>query len=123
MAFENLQNEQYTSLTTFRKNGNAVPTPVWFAQEDDKLYVMTLDNSGKIKRLRHTSKVTVAPCTARGSVTGDTVDGVARIIEDEGEAKHADQALSRKYGLFKAFFTFIQRFMQGNYIYVEIKPD
>lgn len=122
MAFDNLQREQYISLTTFRKSGTPVATPVWFAQEDDKLYVMTLSTSGKIKRLRHTSRVTLAPCTARGEVTGDSSEGNAHILTEEVQAQQADKALSRKYGLFKSFFMFIQRFRSDNYIYIEIHP-
>jgi uncharacterized protein len=55
--FPNLHGHQFMSVTTFRKSGQPVPTPVWFAQVEDKLYVMTQANAGKVKRIGHTARV------------------------------------------------------------------
>ena len=63
------------SLISFRKNGTAVPTPVWFSEKDDKLYVMTRSDSGKYKRIRNNPQVRIAPCTMRGKITGPEVAG------------------------------------------------
>ena len=60
-----IQGQKYISLTTFRKTGAALSTPVWFGKEDGKLYVMTLSKMGKTKRIRNNSQVKVAPCTMR----------------------------------------------------------
>src|SRR6185437_15591046 len=79
-ALTPLEGAHYISLTTFRKNDVAVATPVWFAAHDATLYVYTGAETGKVKRLRHTARVTLAPCTMRGEETGPTIIGNARII-------------------------------------------
>jgi PPOX class probable F420-dependent enzyme len=73
----------YISLTTFRKNGDPVATPVWVVREGDSLFVITEDNSGKIKRLRNNPAVLLAPCDVRGRVEGDTVSGIAHLAAPE----------------------------------------
>jgi hypothetical protein len=89
---------KYICLTTFRKNGLGVNTPVWFAEQGDKLYVKTRNDSGKYKRIRNNSSVRVAPCTMRGKITGPEFPARARILQPE-EWKPAQQALNRKYWL------------------------
>jgi PPOX class probable F420-dependent enzyme len=81
--------QKYISLTTFRMSGVAVPTPVWFAERNQRLYVMTRSDSGKYKRIRNNGAVKVAPCTARGKVTGPEFPARARILpmEEWGAAK------------------------------------
>ena len=99
-ALQRLRGESYISLATYRRNGQAVHTPVWFAEHDGKLYVMTRDDSWKYKRLRNNPRVQVAPCTARGRVTGPAADGAARVLPNEEEAP-AREALARKYWLLR----------------------
>ena len=65
-----VKGHKYLSLTTFRKSGKPVATPVWFVEKEGQICVWTQSNSGKMKRLRHNSKVMVAPCTMRGKVIG-----------------------------------------------------
>jgi hypothetical protein len=88
--------QKYISLTTFRKTGVAVATPVWFGEEDGKLYVMTRHDMGKAKRIRNNPSVKVAPCTIRGKVTGPEFAATARILSAE-EHKRARQTINRKY--------------------------
>ena len=88
----------YVSLTTFRRTGAPVATPVWAAPEGDTLVVWTRADSGKVKRLRHTARVTVAPCDFRGRVEGPTVDGIAEFVPHESWPQ-ALAALRRTYGL------------------------
>ena len=88
--------QKYISLTTVRKNGTKVATPVWFGEDNDKLYVMTRSTMGKVKRIRNNPLVEVAPCTMRGKVTGDKLFAHARILPPE-EHVHARQAINRKY--------------------------
>ena len=90
--------QNYVSLTTFRKNGQGVPTPVWFGEENDKLYVMTRGTMGKTKRIRNNPKVKVAPCTIRGKVTGPEFNAVARILP-AGDGPAARKTINRKYFL------------------------
>ena len=91
-----LRGQKYISLTTFRKTGAAVATPVWFGEEDGKLYVMTLSKMGKTKRIRNNSQVRVAPCTIRGKVTGPEFAASARLLPTEGFAR-ARKTITRKY--------------------------
>ena len=97
-AVQKLANESYVNLATFRRNGAAVETPVWFAILDGKLYVVTDGTSSKVKRIRATKKVRVAPCNAWGGVTGDWVDGTGRTLADKKLIERAHAALQEKYG-------------------------
>jgi uncharacterized protein len=92
-----LPSTTYVSLTTFRRTGVPVSTPVWAAPVGDTLVVWTRTDSGKVKRLQHTSRVTVAPCDFRGRVQGPAVDGVAGFV-DHAEWPGALAALRRAYG-------------------------
>jgi PPOX class probable F420-dependent enzyme len=85
-------------LTTFRKSGAAVATLVWFAEEGGRLYVTTALNSGKVKRLRHTPTVRVAPRSPWGPIRGPEAEAVARVLAVEEHA-HALAALRRKIQL------------------------
>jgi uncharacterized protein len=88
----------YVSLTTFRRTGVPVSNPVWAAPEGDTLVVWTRADSGKVKRLRHTSRVTVAQCDVRGRTKGPAFEGVAEFVPDAGRPE-AIAALRRAYGL------------------------
>ena len=96
---QTLVNERYLSLATFRRNGRSVPTPVWFACADGKLYVFTAGGSGKVRRLRNSSRAQVAPCDGRGRIHGEWIDAVARIVDDPRATERAYAALRAKYGL------------------------
>jgi PPOX class probable F420-dependent enzyme len=91
-----IHGQRYISLGTFRKNGTKIATPVWFGEDGDKLYVMTRSDTGKMKRVRNNPRVTVAPCTIRGKLTGTEVPALARILPPE-EHVHAHQTINRKY--------------------------
>ena len=93
-----IHGQNYISLTTFRKTGAKVATPVWFGADGDKLYVMTLSKMGKTKRIRNNPQVTVAPCTVRGKVIGPEYPALARILPPE-ENDRARQTVNRKYWL------------------------
>jgi PPOX class probable F420-dependent enzyme len=95
-----LQGQKYVSLATFRRSGQEVRTPVWFAEQAGKLYVMTRSDSGKYKRIRNNPQVRIAPCTVRGKATGGWIDGQASILSPEAESI-ARQALARKYFLMR----------------------
>jgi uncharacterized protein len=122
LPFPNLQGQQYASLVTFRKSGEGVPTPVWFAQEGNKLYVVTLANAGKAKRIRNNPKVTLAPCTASGKVTGSSIEATARVLSD-AEGEHANKVLEKKYGLIYAGFRFMWRIRNQQPAFIEISSS
>lgn len=97
MMSEELRRGRYVSLTTFRKNGTGVATPVWYAVEGDELYAWTRSDSWKVKRLRNDPRVVVAVCDLRGNVPEDAVriEGTARLLEEE--LRRVRKLLSRKY--------------------------
>ena len=83
------------SLTTFKRNGTAVSTPVWVVSDDGKrLLVWTGGGTWKAKRIRRDPRVLVAPCTFRGRERGPRVKGTARILE----GYDAKPLIRRKYG-------------------------
>jgi len=102
-TFAGLQNQQFMNLTTYRRSGEAMVTPVWFAQDGDTLYVMTTATAGKVKRLRNNPRVQVGPSDRAGKPLGPVVVAQGRVLEGE-EAKKADALLSKKYGLMKKMF-------------------
>jgi len=91
-----IRGQKYIALTTFRKTGAGVATPVWFGEEDGKLYVMTRSDMGKTKRIRNNPQVKVAPCTIRGRVTGPEFAATARLLAPE-DFPRARKAIKRKY--------------------------
>ena len=93
-----MDDHRYLCLATVRRNGVEVKTPVWFAAADEKLYVFSAGEAGKVKRLRHSPRVRVAPCDARGRVQGAWQDGTGRIVTDAGVIERAQAALRAKYG-------------------------
>src|SRR5215467_4515 len=98
-----LQGQRYISLTSFRKNGVPVTTPVWFGEKGGKLYVFSNPKAGKVKRIRNNSLVLLAPCTMRGRITGPELRGKARILPEE-DWPRARKTLEVKYWLMRVPF-------------------
>jgi uncharacterized protein len=101
-----LDRHRYVSLATFRTSGAEVRTPVWFTAVGDKLYVFTAGQSGKVKRLRRSSRARVAPCDARGNVHGAWREATARLVAPPADA---ERALRAKYGLRKRLLDLFSR--------------
>lgn len=95
---ERLAGGKYLSLTTFKKDGAAVATPVWMARDGGQLVVITDASSGKAKRLRNDGTVRLAPCDMRGKVTGPGCEGRATLV-DGADTAHITALIKRKYGL------------------------
>ena len=93
--------QPYVSLTTFRRTGQPVATPVWIARDGDELVVITVDGVGKTKRLAHTSRVELRPCDVRGTVPdgAPTHHGTARVVRATEEVAAVKQAIGAKYRL------------------------
>ena len=96
MTPEDFAGASYVSLTTFRKDGTGVSTPVWFAVDGGELFIWTLSDSWKVKRLRNNSRVVVTVCDARGRIADGAVsaEGTARLLDETGAIR---KLLSRKY--------------------------
>lgn len=103
---------QYIALETYKKNGEAVKTPVWVTQEAGKLYVITEGHSWKVKRIRNTPRVRIAQSDARGKVQGDWVEATARVLEDTTAVNQQGKRLAAKYGLFYHLFMLFMRLTQ-----------
>jgi hypothetical protein len=103
-GFGALTGQQFMSLTTFRKDGRGVPTAVWFAEINNVLYFQTQPTTGKVKRLRNSSRVTVAPCTRSGEVLGPVADATARELKTPAEIAIAETALANKYKMMRVMF-------------------
>lgn len=105
MSAHELADVQYVALTTFRRDGTAVATPVWIAalEADDgpELVAITLADTWKVTRVRRDSRVQVQECDVRGRVRpgAPTYEGVARVVDDAGELARVRSAMSRKYPL------------------------
>ena len=128
-TFPNLGREQFIALTTFRKTGQAVTTPVWFAERLGTIYVAVHADTGKLKRLRRSGRVTLAPCTYSGKVIGAVSAGKARILTEPEECTAALTALARKYGFMRPLLYFVmnaQRLLQRKArvedVYIAIEP-
>ncbi|MFD8479998.1 PPOX class F420-dependent oxidoreductase [Kitasatospora sp. NPDC059673] len=88
----------YLLITSYRKDGTAVPTPVWMVRDGDTLGVWTAADSWKVKRIRRRADVLVGPCDLRGNPTGESVPATATIA-DPATAERYRKLLARKYRL------------------------
>ena len=97
-TLEHLGTEKYVLLTTFRKDGRAVSTPLWVVPDAAGIAVWTPTDTGKVKRIRNSGRVTVAPCDMRGKPLGEAIEAQAR-IGDAADADRVRGALGKKYGV------------------------
>ena len=87
---------KYVSITSYRRNGAGVSTPVWFVSEGDRLLVMTETGSGKVKRIGRNPFVTVASCSARGRLRGRPSPAIAELLPAT-EVERVKRLMGRKY--------------------------
>lgn len=122
-GFPSLRGHKYCLLSTFRKTGEAVPTPVWFGLADGKVYIRSEAAVGKVKRIRREPRVHIAPCTFRGKPLGPSIEGRARILEPD-ESEHAERAITANYGLQRRLYEgTVSRFLYSELLYIEIAPE
>ncbi|GGC56949.1 PPOX class F420-dependent oxidoreductase [Hoyosella rhizosphaerae] len=96
-TFDELASAKYVLLTTFRKDSTPVPTPLWVAAEDNRLFVWTETNSYKVKRIKRDPRVTIAVCGKRGQPDGETVRASAEVLGEEG-TNYVRGLIAKKYG-------------------------
>lgn len=109
-----LATAKYASLTTFRRTGVAVSTPVWIAPAVDRsgrLAVITVDDTGKTKRLAHTERVELRACDMRGRVSEDapTYAGTAHVVRDADGIAAVRAAVVAKYGIPARFSDLVEK--------------
>jgi hypothetical protein len=114
--------QKYLNVETYRKTGVAVATPVWFAEDDGRLYIYSLANAGKVKRIRNNPNVRVTPCDFRGKPTGVWVEARARIV-DQAEARRGHRLLDAKYGLMKRAGNLFSKLMKRERVVIAIELD
>jgi len=89
---------KYILLTTFRRDGRAVGTPVWVVRDGDALGLWTVTDSGKVKRVRNSGRVTVTACDVRGRPSGEAVSGHAELLDAAG-TERLRGLIRRKFGV------------------------
>jgi PPOX class probable F420-dependent enzyme len=118
---DQLDRQQYINIETFRKSGLGVKTPVWFVQDGDTVFVRTVDNSGKVKRIRNNEQVNIAPCKMDGTLLGNWAPAIAREVLDGTTGKKVDNLLDKKYGLMKKMFALASAMQGRKYTVLEVK--
>ena len=125
-VFSAFERGKYLNLESFRKSGQGVQTPVWFAGDPPSgtpqtIYVYSTADSGKAKRIRRDSRVRIAPCNVRGKLLGDWIEARAEIVEGE-EAARGIRLLNAKYAPWKQLLDFFARFGRRWHVLFSISP-
>jgi len=121
--FSAMHGHKYALLVTFRSDGSAVPTPVWFALLDDRhLVTQTEERTAKVRRIRHNPRARVLPCDPRGKPLGPGVDAAVRIIQSREERERAEAALDRHYGRVRRVYDKLLT-DAGGMVYLEVAAD
>ncbi|MFF4350096.1 PPOX class F420-dependent oxidoreductase [Streptomyces sp. NPDC001530] len=111
-SLDTLGSGKYLLITSYRKNGTGVATPVWVVRDGAALGAWTPADSWKVKRIRNRADVLVGPCDARGRPTGDQIPATAEILDPAGTADYR-QLIARKYGLIGRLTLFGSRLRRG----------
>jgi len=129
MGFAAFRDHKYLSLETFKKSGDGVKTPVWFAADPAtdldgdgaRLYIYTIGNTGKVKRIRNNSHVKIAPCTMKGKLLGEWVNASAEMVTGEMAALGMG-LLNKKYFPLKQLLGFFALFSRRERVVMAIRP-
>jgi PPOX class probable F420-dependent enzyme len=122
-AFEPLADQAYVLLTTYRRDGSGVGTPVHVAVDGDRAFVRTWDTAWKLRRIRNNPEVEVAPCTVRGKPTGPAVRARARVLEGT-ESAYAGRLLARKHPILHGYLIPLLHRLRGKRTtHIELTPD
>ena len=116
---DQLLDQKYINLETYKRDGTHVRTPVWFVIDNDLIYVITRDSTGKVKRLKNNQDVRIVPCSFRGEPKSEWIKGKAENITGD-EADRAIKLRKKKYGL-SARLASIFTSQKGNLIVYSIK--
>ena len=111
-TFTDVANAQYVLLTTFTKDGQPKPTPIWAASDGERLLVITQAKSWKVKRVRNTSRVTLAVCDRGGHPKSEAIEATATILEKSQTGAVYD-AIGREYGLIGQVFNLFSKLRGG----------
>lgn len=116
-AISEIGSSKCISLTTFKRDGSRISTPIWFNVLDGKIFVTTEPSAWKVKRIANNPSVEFAMCTQRGKVTGRTYGGTARILAPV-ELEAVIAAKKRRYAMFRLIHLF-----KKDQVAIEITPN
>lgn len=111
-TFDEIAKAKYILLTTFTKDGRPKPTPIWAAPDGDRLVAITEGDAWKVKRIRNTTRVTVAACDIRGTPKSEAVEALATILDKSRNGAVYD-AIGKRYGLVGKTFNFFSKLRGG----------
>ena len=114
-----LETGKYINILTYKKNGHKVLTPVWFSSKDNKIYIRTSNQSGKVKRIKNNNKVSYALCNIRGKIKGEWHSGVAKI--EPGINKIIFSKITEKYGIFAQMMNILYKIKKIDIIILSIE--
>ena len=117
--FGEFPGRKHCLVVTYRRSGEAVPTPVWFGIADDKIYFRSEERVGKIKRIRANDRVLVAPCDSRGKPLGSGVEARARILPAQ-EEEGAEAAIQSNFGIGRRVYESAAMSVGPTGVYVEV---
>jgi PPOX class probable F420-dependent enzyme len=121
-GFASLAGHKYALLITYRKDGQGVPSPVWFGRdEQDRVYFDTEEAAGKVKRMRNNPEVRLAPCDLRGKPLGSPAVGIAHVL-DPAESEHAERTIAANYGIGRRLYSGMSARLPVSTVYVEVQP-
>jgi PPOX class probable F420-dependent enzyme len=105
-----LGSQKFVSLTTFKRNGDAVASPMWLVGDAGQLWVWTPADAWKVKRIRRDPRVTLTPCGRTGKLQAGqpVVDGTAEVITDPQDVARVESLIKSKYGLEFRLVTLIE---------------
>ena len=95
---EQFLDQKYINLETYKNDGTPIRTPVWFVIDNDLIYVITREETGKVKRIKNNQNVRIVPCSFKGEPKNEWIRGKAEKITDEGSQK-AIKLRKKKYGM------------------------
>ena len=111
--------QKYVNLETYKKDGTPVRTPVWFMIDNDIIYVITREKTGKVKRLKNNQNIRIVPCSFTGKSKSEWINGIAQKITGE-EVEKAIKLRKKKYG-FSARIAGLFSSQKGNPIVYSIE--
>jgi uncharacterized protein len=122
-AFAPVENAKTILLTTYKRDGTAVGTPVSIAFDGDRAFFRSYDKAWKTRRLRRDSRVQIAPATMRGKPTGPAIQARATLLEGE-QARVAARALARRHRVLQGILVpTAHRLMRYHTMHYELAPD
>lgn len=118
---QNISQEKYLLLETYRKNNQPISTPIWFVIHNNLIHIVTREKTGKIKRLKNNNHVRIALCTFNGKITGKWMSGTVTFSSPE-DSQIVIDLRREKYGFAERIARFVSR-KKGDFIIFSIKVD